>query len=51
VVVVVGNREGGIVGAKKKTTAEKIQDQQNRLELLKAKQAYETARAKITGKK
>lgn len=36
---------------KKKSTAEKIQEQQNRLDLLKARQAYEAAKQKITGKK
>ncbi len=39
------------MAVKKKSTAEKIQDQQNRLDLLKARQAYEAARSKITGKK
>lgn len=36
--------------AKKKNTAEKIQEQENRLKLLKAKQAYEQAKASITKK-
>ena len=39
------------MAAKKKSTAEKIQEQTNRLELLKARQAYELAKSKITGKK
>lgn len=37
--------------AKKLSTAEKIQAQQNRLDLLKARQLYEQAKAKISGKK
>jgi hypothetical protein len=37
--------------AKKLSTAEKIQQQQNRLDLLRARKAYEEAKAKITGKK
>jgi hypothetical protein len=39
------------MAGKKKSTAEKIQDQQNRLDLLKARQQYEAAKAKISGKK
>jgi hypothetical protein len=38
------------MAAKKKSTADKIQDQENRLKLLKAKQAYEQAKAAIIKK-
>lgn len=39
------------MAGKKKSTAEKIQEQQNRLSLLQARKAYEDAKAKISGKK
>jgi len=38
------------MAAKKKSTADKIQDQENRLKLLRAKDAYEKAKAAIVKK-
>jgi len=39
------------MSTKKKSTADKIKEQENRLRLLKAKEAYEKAKADISGKK
>jgi hypothetical protein len=39
------------MASKKKSTADKIQESENRLKLLRAKDAYEKAKASITGKK
>ena len=39
------------MATKKKSTAEKIRDHEDRVKLLKARQAYEDAKAAITKKK